>query len=88
MFCGEYRRNRSCDHPPPRTTNGRPLITNWRYPAGAMVCPGTTGVRYDVTVRMPKSSSYRSVTSRPTFAVTSRWYIGWSPIWYGHQIAG
>src|SRR6266536_1938846 len=53
-----------------------------------MVCPGTTGVRDDVTVRIPKSTVDESLTAPPTRASAARWYIGWPPIWYGHQTAG
>src|SRR3569833_546158 len=80
--------NMSGDHPPPRITSGTPLTRNLRYPCGACVLPATTGVRSEVTVRMPKSSAYRSEICPPTRTSAARWYSGCPPSWYGHQTAG
>src|SRR3954447_17450407 len=71
--------------PPPRNTNGLPLIANQRDPAYALV-PGADS--HVVTVRMPNVREDESLTVPPTDALIDSRYSGWSPIWYGHQSFG
>ena len=71
--------------PPPRTTNGTPLIWNDLAPDGSPVLEPTSD---EVTFLIPKVSDVE-LRVVPFWATdVCRVYSGCAPIWYGHQTCG
>src|SRR5882757_1535735 len=62
-------------------TKGTPLTEYWRTPSGAI---GALPMSLVATVRMPNCSC----VLLPPVTLVSTVYIGWAPIWYGHQTCG